>query len=53
MYHGIYRLKVGGISSFMQAIILAGFYKNFFMNISVQFNEFENKKEKFEEILPP
>ncbi len=30
----------GGISSFMQAIILTGFYKYFFMGMNITINEF-------------
>jgi hypothetical protein len=47
-----FKIILGGISSFMQAIILAGFYKYFFMNLNVHINDFDNKKEKFEEIMP-
>jgi len=48
MYHGKTFINSGGISSFMQSIILAGFYKNFFLNLNLSINEFDNKKEKME-----
>lgn len=51
-YHGKFYSNSGGISSFMQAVILANFYKNLAIDINVPITDIYSKKEKLSELMP-